>query len=150
MTNDSLRFHWERCVRRLPLTPTQKLVAFTVAQYADRDGGNIFPGIQLLARVTCLDPKTVTAALKELRDEGLLERTFVGGQACGRKGLADKYQLAVPVDLPDRDGLLTPDEKYPDGWVPPKRRARTARTVGTAPIDRVVDNDESMGTAPID
>lgn len=107
--SDCGRYDWERLVRRIDVNPSVKLVALTVATYADRSGGNIFPGVQRLAAVTGLTDKTVRAGLKRLRELGLLDRTREGSRR-GRQGLADEYQLAYPADLWDRVGGLDPEE----------------------------------------
>src|SRR5437763_8406128 len=56
------RYEWERWIRRCQLTPTVKLVAFVMAQYAARDGSRIYPGVNRLAAVTGLSERSVRSA----------------------------------------------------------------------------------------
>lgn len=107
--SDCGRYEWERVIRRCEMNPSVKLVALTIATYAARDGGSIYPGVTRLAAVTGLTDKTVRAGLKRLREIGLLTRTREGSRK-GRQGLADEYALTIPVDLLTRIPMLTPDE----------------------------------------
>ena len=54
-------------------------VAITMATYADRDGGNIYPGVDRLCRDTGLSRAAIMRAIAVLRDEGVLEVTRPGG-----------------------------------------------------------------------
>lgn len=103
------RYEWERLVRRCVLTSPTKLVALTVATYANRDGSGIYPGVTRLTAVTALSERSVRGALKTLREVGLLLRTRDGSRN-GRRAYADEYALTIPVDLLDRVELLDPDE----------------------------------------
>lgn len=114
------RFEWERVVRRLTLKSSTKLVALTLATYADRDGTNAHPGVDRLACDCSLNPDVVRRHLKILREQiGLLERTVEGSKQ-GRRRLADSYDLAVPADLLQRVSLTSyhptaPSSDYPPG-----------------------------------
>ncbi|MGY1773537.1 helix-turn-helix domain-containing protein [Blastococcus sp. SYSU D00813] len=112
MLNGVDRYEWERLVRRCQLTAPTKLVALTMATYANADGTSIYPGVARLTAVTGLSDRSVRAALKALRDVGLVERTVEGSRA-GRRALADEHRLTVPDDLLERVMLLPPDEKAP-------------------------------------
>lgn len=103
------RYEWERWVRRVRLHPSVKLVALTLATYANRDGTHMYPGVAKLAAVTGLTERSVRDALKTLRDLGLLERTREGFRN-GRRALADEHEMRRPTDLEDRTHLLSPDE----------------------------------------
>jgi hypothetical protein len=114
------RFEWERLVRRARLGSSTKLVAFTLAQYGNRDGSSCHPGLERLAATTELHERTVRRGLEQLRRAGFVDRVFRGSLA-GRQRLADTYCLTVPVDLLDRLEMLDPNE----------------RTVDTRPSDRL-------------
>jgi Helix-turn-helix domain len=103
------RFEWERIIRRVRMTPSVKLVALVLATYANRDGGSAHPGVAHLVNVTGLGKRTVIRALEELRNIGLIERTFAGSHA-GRRGLADVYRLSRPHDLLSVVPMLSVDE----------------------------------------
>lgn len=102
------RFEWERWIRRLPLDPQLKLLAFTMGSYATpRTGGDVRPGDDRLARVLRCSRRTVIRNRQQLVAAGLLERT----NAARVRGRADEYVLTIPLDLHDRYDLLDPDEK---------------------------------------
>lgn len=89
-------WEWVKVIRRLPISSTEKLVAYALATFADfEDGHNARPGIDGLMDATSLkSDKTVRAALQELRRLGLIVRTSEGSKA-GRRGWADVYALAL-------------------------------------------------------
>jgi hypothetical protein len=116
-----LRYEWERIVKASTLTAPVKHTALTVATYTDGDGTGAYPGTERLVRDTSLSDKTVRRALETLRDVGLLVRTVVGSSQ-GRRGVADEYCLAIPVDLIERLEVR-----------PPQRRTPVTRTGDKAP-----------------
>jgi hypothetical protein len=101
------RFEWERFIRRLRLGTTTKAVALMLAVYADRDGGNIHPGVDRLAAHLECHERTVRRHLTRLAELGLIEKTFSGSSA-GRRRLANCWALTLPDDPATRIGL-TPD-----------------------------------------
>lgn len=104
------RFDWERLVKRARMSPSTKLVALTIATYADKGGNRMYPGVAKLAAVTGLSDKTVRTALRVLRDDlWLIERTYEGSRN-GRRGLADEYRLRRPHDIEQRTHMLDPTE----------------------------------------
>ncbi|MDH6290857.1 hypothetical protein M2275_005784 [Rhodococcus opacus] len=100
------RFEWERIVRRVKMPPTTKLVALTLATYADQNGTRVRPGTERLARVTCVSLPTVKRSLAWLREHGFVDRTKQGNRWAKQ---ADEYQLSVPPTLLELD-LLSPEE----------------------------------------
>lgn len=131
------RFEWERIIRRAVIPGPQKLLALTLATYADGDGSRVRPGIDLLAAVTCTSEKTVRRHLDAIRRLGLLQVVARGGGR-GGKGKTTQYQLVIPVDLLERVELLTPGE----------RREPTSRDDQAADEhhERPVDNSDSEVT----
>jgi DNA-binding transcriptional ArsR family regulator len=101
------RYEWERIIRRARLGAPAKSVALAMATYADSDGSRIYPGVARLAAVTELSERSVRAALKKLRDLGLIERTFKGGHR-GVQAVTDVHRLTIPADLFDRVEMLDP------------------------------------------
>ncbi|WP_047890194.1 hypothetical protein [Rhodococcus sp. ARP2] len=108
------RFEWERIIRRVSMPPTVKLMALTLATYADMDGTRVRPGVDRLIRVTGTSLATVKRTLSWLREHGLIERVKQGNRWAGH---ADEYQLSIPVNLLDMD-LLMPDERTESGSHP--------------------------------
>jgi len=103
------RYEWERLVRRARIGSTTKYVGMTMAQYANRDGSSIRPGVARLVAVTELSERTVRGALTRLRQLGFVERVREGS-SLGRRAITDEYRLTIPVDLLDRVAMLDPDE----------------------------------------
>ncbi|MFE2995041.1 helix-turn-helix domain-containing protein [Nocardia sp. NPDC059246] len=96
------RFDWERWIKRLHLPPTVKLMALTLATYADPDGSRVFPGVEELVAVTCQSLATVKRQMATLRELGLIELV---SRASRRAGLADEYRLTVPANVTELPGL---------------------------------------------
>lgn len=101
------RYEWEGTVRRLALPRGVKLVAATMAQYANPDGTEVRPGRERVAEETGYSLKQVDRHLKTLRDLGLLKRVRMGSRN-GRRALADEYRLVIPPDILDRVDLVKP------------------------------------------
>lgn len=104
------RFDWCQMIRRARVLPSVKLVARALADYANRDGTSIHPGVQRLADDTCLCEKTVRTALKKLAGSGLIECLFDGSKA-GRRGRASEWRLTFPADITTRVPMLDPDHR---------------------------------------
>jgi hypothetical protein len=132
------RYEWERLVRRARLPKPVKLLAFTLATYADPDGSRVRPGIPVLASVTGDSERNVGRLLRVLVDElGLLRQVARGGGR-GGSGRASVYRLTVPVDLLDRLELLAPDESA--------TVSEDIQMSGQSLVDNPVDNPDSADT----
>lgn len=83
---------------------TIKLIALTMASYADADGTRIFPGVARIAVDAEVTHQTAKRALAALRTLGLLDLVKAGA----RPGHADEYRLAIPTDLLDRVDVWSP------------------------------------------
>ena len=101
----AFRYEWEGVVRRLALPRGVKLVAATLAQYADLDGRRVRPGRERLAEEAGYSLKQVDRHLSKLREVGLIVRTR-SGSANGRRALADEYRLAIPEDILEHVALV--------------------------------------------
>jgi len=101
------RFAWERAVRQLALGKETKAVGLMLATYTDQDGGNAFPGQEVLAADLEVTDRTIRRHLDRLEALGLIVRTFHGSSA-GRRQLADVWQLTLPPNAAATIGL-TPD-----------------------------------------
>lgn len=65
-------FNFINAVRQIPMPPTTKLVAITLATYADYETGECFPSIQTLMDDTGLSNRAVIAHLKNIEKLGIL------------------------------------------------------------------------------
>ncbi len=54
------RFEWERLVRRIAMPRTTKLVAMTLASFANQDGSNVRPGRERIANACGVTPRTIS------------------------------------------------------------------------------------------
>lgn len=125
------RFAWERIVKRCKMPRSTKLVALTVATFANRDGSNVRPGEEQLAADLGLSERQVRRHLTRLREEyRLLDRVSRGGS---RSRYPDMYRLVLPDDL---------EERVEFSEDPELRRERRLKAVDNAPgsVDGPVDN----------
>ena len=65
-------FNFINAVRQIPMPPTTKLVAITLATYADYETGECYPSIQTLMDDTGLSNRAVIAHLKNIEKLGIL------------------------------------------------------------------------------
>jgi hypothetical protein len=126
---------WRTVIARCLLGSTVKLVAYTLANYASKDGTSVRPGVALLVKDTELGDRTVRDALAMLRDLGLIERTFQAS-VTGLRDKADEYRLTFPDDLAERVAMWDPKRrKVTKAGVevaPPKPQTRKKRTKAPA------------------
>lgn len=88
------RFKWERALRESQeLSAMAKLVMYTLASYADMDGGSCFPGQKRLAKECRKSVSTIGRALKEAEGAGFIERQR---RQVGMNRTSDLYQLTLP------------------------------------------------------
>src|SRR5262249_4858527 len=99
---------------RIRVTAAVKNTGVWAAEFATYEtGADIFPGVEVLARVTGYSCRTTGQALAAIRGLGFLWR-YTSGSRHGRQGISDAHQLTVPDDVLDRVPLLTPDLNVPD------------------------------------
>jgi hypothetical protein len=103
------RYEWERIVRRCVLPKHVKTTAAYLAQYADRDGSRVYPGVARLSAVSSMSERSTRDALGILRELDLITRTRKGS-SLGRQAMTDEHKLTRPVDLERRIHMLDPDE----------------------------------------
>jgi hypothetical protein len=85
-------FDWKRIVKRAELPRTTKLIAEFLGDFANADGTEVRPGVELLAKMAGVSTRTVKTHLKTLRESGLIEKT----KHSRALGQADEYRLTVP------------------------------------------------------
>ena len=124
------------------LPPEQKYILLKLADYADDDGGHVYPSVATVARLTGVSERTVQRHLSAMREVGILEVT---GQATQHRPteyrirgdkltpLADSGVTPVTArgDTGDVSGV-TPTSPYPS--VEPSRTARGSRFANSDPI----------------
>lgn len=65
-------FNFVKAVRQIPMPPTTKLVAITLATYADYETGECYPSIQTLMDDTGLSNRVVGLHIKHIENLGIL------------------------------------------------------------------------------
>lgn len=137
------RFEWEQSLRMLAVPWPTKSFGLLLATYADKNGTNIHPGEDHLARVTGLTVRSVRMHLAALRETYcLLERTD-RGSAGGRRAVADDYRLVMPNDVMIRIGLIPGEQAKRPAESPTGQQERL-------PIEPV-DNPRITGSSfPVD
>ena len=68
------------------------LVLLAMADWADDEGGNIFPKVETLARKARLSVRGAQLALRELEDARVIEKVI---EATGRPGRASEYKIVL-------------------------------------------------------
>lgn len=124
------RFEWERVVRRIKMRQGLKFVALALASYANTDGSRARPGRDRLANISDRTPRSVSRALVELRDLGLIERVSEGSNY-GRQARADEYRLTLPSDILETIAMLDPDDGTGDTRV---TRSRPEQVTPASPV----------------
>lgn len=89
----AFRFEWEQALRASALSAKARHIGHLMATYASADGTNIFPGNKRLAEGAAVSARTVSTAVRDLRDGGWVERTRQGNS---RNGQTDVYRLRLP------------------------------------------------------
>ncbi|MBX5462026.1 MAG: helix-turn-helix domain-containing protein [Steroidobacteraceae bacterium] len=96
----SVRYVWTQLILRSGLSSTQRLVALVLATHGHADGGEIRPGVRLLAEEANLSTKAVSDALNVLVRHGYLKRAFRYEHAeRGSSGSGFKYILTAPAKI---------------------------------------------------
>ena len=106
------QWDWLRVVKRLRFGRRRtglRATVLTLATYAKRDGSNVFPSVDRLARETEQGRRTVLRHLALLRDVYRLIGRIARGGGRGRSGVTSRYQLTVPDDLLNAFSMLDPD-----------------------------------------
>lgn len=112
--DDAIRFTWrKRVVRDARLTHSELRVLLELESYANEDGTNAHPGVNLISVELGINEKTVRRALKHGEELGYVIKTQAGRRGRGRN-FADVFALS----LPKPDGL--PDSQMSGNSVEPE------------------------------
>lgn len=131
------QWDWLRVVRRVRLGRRRtglRATLLTLATYAKRDGSNVFPSVERLARETEQGRRTVLRHLALLRDVYRLIGRIARGGGRGRRGVTSRYQLTVPADLLDEFAMLDPDGHPPPPPIGAPRAVESATDM-PRPVD---------------
>lgn len=73
-----------------------KLCAWTLASFASKEGANVYPSVERLAREMQVSERTVNRAMSWLREAGWITKTKQGNR---HEGKTNEYQLTLPADV---------------------------------------------------
>lgn len=94
-------------VFRSQLEPREKLVALALADFADDDGGNVYPSIKTLADKVSMSAGNVRRIVRQLEKIGYAR--LVGNAAGGAPSATRRYRLnAEALDTPGKAATPTP------------------------------------------
>lgn len=88
MSIDVMRLVWKHA----PFKGGPLLVLLAMADWADDDGGSIFPKVETLAKKARLSVRGAQLALRELEDATVIEKVK---EATGRPGRATEYRIVL-------------------------------------------------------
>jgi hypothetical protein len=122
------RFEYERAIRSSELPPLSRLLALTIASWADvRDGiipERLMPSLTALEDATGMARASVRTHLNHLEGGGWLKRDRPTALAARTEKARTQYTLRIPkgAEVPDSDGIELGQEM-------------TGTGAGTAPVD---------------
>ena len=88
-------FNFIKAVRQISMPPTTKLVAITLATYADYETGECYPSVQTLMGDTGLSNRAVIAHIKNIEKLGILIANRSNGRRTYYRFDAEKLTKAV-------------------------------------------------------
>src|SRR5690606_1126765 len=136
------RFEYERAIRRSSLPPSSRLLALTIATWADVRTGIIpdryMPSLTVLEAATGLSRKTVRAHLDVLEAEGWVARDRPTAEEA-RRGARTRYRLMIPADAADAEDAEP---------VEPVEEVEEVEEVEPEPVDQAEPVEEGRGATP--
>lgn len=142
-------FVWE-----LDLPKPLKFLLLAMADHADHDGRNVYPGVELLAWKTGDHPRTVQRNLRELEALGLIEVEAAGGGVVrgGLRGRATVYRLTLwkGDNLPPfRPREVIPNQSTTPAPLRAEPRRHGARNPGASATPTVLEPSEEPSVAEL-
>lgn len=129
---------WRRaiCAEASPLTSTERLVGFALAQHADGNGASCFPSVDTVAKAAALKERATQDALRRLDRLGYLSRTPT--KTAGHAWRGYEYRLKLPEgpapDAAAQSEVAAPDAgRFPEGPAFPASKVRHLTAQAPAP-----------------
>lgn len=128
--------------------PALKLLAMSIADYADRDGAGIYPSVATLAKHCCIGHRSCERYMAKLREMGFLEvvRAAKGGTVVTKSGIrqgrtvhyriASSWLQANPASLAEQRAVAPPTRPL----APPREPVHPA----TAVADKYSNEDSTL------
>lgn len=153
------RFEYERSVRSSSLAPLSRLLALTLATWADVKTGvipvRLTPSLSTLEEATGMDRSTVRRHLNKLEVADWVGRDRPDPIAARTKKARTRYRLTVPkgAAVPESDGNeLGAEDTEARGTQPlaePGLGAQSPQPRGTQPLGLGAENPTARGTVPL-
>jgi hypothetical protein len=152
------RFEYERSVRSSDLAPLSRLLALTLATWADVKTGvipaRLTPSLSTLEEATGMDRSTVRRHLNKLESAEWVGRDRPDPAAARARKARTQYRLTIPngiaVPESDRDELGAENTEA-RGTQPPvdtELGAQGPQARGTQPLELGAENPMTRGTQP--
>lgn len=122
------------------LKGTKFNVMLAIADWADDEGGRIYPSIERLARKARCSERSAQTALRELEDEGYIEKVSTGK---GGRGKTTNYQILLDRIAPERA-----QNSHPLQTAQPKKGAKSARKGAAENAKGATDDSAIRGIEP--
>ncbi|NUQ98063.1 MAG: helix-turn-helix domain-containing protein [Streptomyces sp.] len=152
------RFEYERSVRSSDLAPLSRLLALTLATWADVKTGvipaRLTPSLSTLEEATGMDRSTVRRHLNKLEAAEWVGRDRPDPIAARVKKARTRYRLTVPkgIAVPESDGNeLGAEDSEARGTQPlaeSELGAESPLARGTQPLELGAENPITRGTVP--
>lgn len=157
------RFAYERAVRSSGLPPMSRLLALTIATWADVRTGvipeRLTPSLTTLESDTGMDRKTVRTHLDRLENGGWIRRNRPTPAAARAHKKRTRYRLEIPPDAipgPDEEddpaaeelGAQLPEARGADPLAEEELGAEIPQARGAAPLELGAPFPISRGTDP--
>lgn len=152
------RFEYERAVRSSDLAPLSRLLALTLATWADVKTGvipaRLTPSLSTLEEATGMDRSTVRRHLNKLETAEWVGRDRPDPIAARTKKARTRYRLTVPkgIAVPESDGNELGAENTDARGTQPlagvELGAQDPMARGTQPLELGAENPTARGTVP--
>jgi hypothetical protein len=125
----------------LPLPPTEKLVLLVIADHADDNGENAYPGVARIAKRASITERHTRRILQELVREGWLsiDRQMGGGVDLRSDRRPNRYRL---------NGVTSVSGRIADGVTPVSERGDMGVRNGVTPMSADTSLEPSTNSLP--
>lgn len=90
------KFAWQKRLHGVKMNPSTYRVLITIADYANADGSNAFPGEELIAKDCGVSPRTVQRNIADLKEAGWLVEESRGRKSYNGVGRKSSFRLSAP------------------------------------------------------
>ncbi|MGH8074973.1 MAG: helix-turn-helix domain-containing protein [Lysobacter sp.] len=146
MANDRARrpfiLQWRAAVLNSTLPATAKLCLIVLSEFADADGSNCYPSIEMVARKASINEKTARLNLAEAANTGWIERVSRGTKQGWKRfeytPIVPKGADTTPARIPEGAGVTPGAIEETSGHHAQKVRASRPEGAGVTPDDLAI------------